>query len=318
MGPFGRKTRHLGSTTAGMSVSVDLSTPLANWEGVSSSLAEIRAGTEDCDRFFRDVFGQFDAILSDFARERERWQRERRDIEVDLARRAAELEQQRNDLQVERERIKRDGVQNDGHAEAAAAKESQLRERFEEIERERASLRETLDAAKQYVERIAEVGSQLGVARDELARARLDLEQQRSRSETSAGRPDEKTLEQLRATQTERDAAVHERMLLEAELETLRCRTAELAESLEEQKRRASDQQTQWVGELRQQRALLATLATRWTEQKLAAVQPPAATRGAQRSTSIEDGDPALESVLAQFEMLQKDVARRKAAASET
>lgn len=302
-----------------MSVSVDLSTQLADWEGVSNSLAEIRAGTEDFDCFFRDVFGQFDTILTQFAREREHWQHERRDIEAELARRAAELERQRNDLQVERERIERDGVQTNGHAEA---KESQLRERLQEVERERTSLRETLDAAKEYAEQLAKVGSQLGVARDELARARLDLEQQRSRieasrSETAAGRPDEKTLEQLRAAQAEREAAVHERMLLEAELETLRCRTAELAESLEEQKRRASDQQTQWVGELRQHRALLATLATRLTEQKLAAVQPPAATRGTSRATSGEDGDPALESVLAQFEMLQKDVARRRAAASE-
>jgi chromosome segregation ATPase len=304
-------------------VSVDLSTQLADWEGVSDSLAEIRAGNEDFDHFFRDVFAQFDAILSEFARERDRWQRERRDIEADLARRAVELEQERNDLRIERERIERDGVQYDGHAEAATAKETQLRERLQDIDRERASLRETLDAAKKHAEQLAEVSAQVGIARDELARTRLDLEQQRSRldaarSDVTTSGPDEKTLEQLHAAQAERDAAVHERMLLEAELETLRCRTAELAESLEEQKRRASDQQTQWVGELRQQRALLATLATRLTEQKLAAVQPPAATRGASRAASGGDGDPALESVLAQFEMLQKDVARRRVATPES
>jgi hypothetical protein len=156
-----------------------------------------------------------------------------------------------------------------------------------------------------------------------LVQARRDLDEQRakldmSRAQGAAAGPDEKTLARLRAAEEQRDAAHGERALLEAELETLRCRAAELAESLEEQKRQASQQQAQWVAELRQQRALLTTLASRLTEQKLAAVQSPAGPRGAARSEGDGESDPALASVMAQFEILQKDVARRRNATSDS
>lgn len=211
--------------------SVEVSTQSADG-GVLESLAEFRAGQEEFDRFFRDVFAEFDAILSEFTRSKERWQQQRRQIETDLARQAMELEQQRAELHAQRDQLEREG----GHG-------------------------------------------------------------------------DEKTLDQLRQARSERDTAVHERELLETELEAVRARAAELAEALEKQRIQAAEQQSQWIAELRQQRALLTTLTARLTEQKLAAARAPAA--------SETDGDLALDSVVAQFEMLQKDVARRRTAASE-
>jgi chromosome segregation ATPase len=304
-------------------VSVDLSAQLADWDGVSDSLAEIRAGHEDFDRFFREVFEQFDAILSQFAHERDRWQQQRREIEADLGRRAAELERQRAELQVERERVLAESRQTDGHAAVAQEKENQLRERLEEAERERLALHEALEAARAQASQLAPLGAQVAGARDALTQAKRDLDEQRAkqeaaRAQTATAGPDEKTLARLRAVEEERDAAGRERLALETELESLRCRAAELAEALEEQKRQAGQQQTQWVAELRQQRALLTVLASRLTEQKLAAVQAPAGGRGAARLEGEGEPDPALASVMAQFEILQQDVARRRSSLSES
>jgi len=306
-------------------VSVDLSTTssLSDWSGASDSLAEIHAGQEDFDHFFRDVFGEFDAVIAEFARQRELWQRQRNEIEADLVRRSAELERQRADLRAERDQLDQESRRCDERAKAAELKDAQGRERLQELERERAMLAEALAATQKQTAQLAEASAQLTETREELTRTRLDVERRQGELEamregSTGALPDEKVLEQLHGIQQERDAALRERALLESELEALRCRAAELTESLEEQKKLSSEQHAQWVAELRQQRALLATMASRLTEQKLAVVQSSGQNPSAPRPMSGDDADSALESVVAQFELLRKDVARRRGAASES
>ena len=102
-----------------------------------------------------------------------------------------------------------------------------------------------------------------------------------------------------------------ERRLLESELEAVRNRAVEMAEMLDEQKRQATQQQGQWTDELKRMRRLLEDMSVRTVrdEPVVPVEQQPVPRQPAPRRAA----DPALDSVMAQFEMLQKDLARRRA-----
>jgi hypothetical protein len=116
------------------------------------------------------------------------------------------------------------------------------------------------------------------------------------------------------AARGEEEAACRERAELEAELEAIRSRAAEMAASLEIEKRRAELQQAQWGEELRGVRRLLEELVTRRVETAAPAGVQATAPDPSEVGPAPRPPDPALDSVMAQFEMLQKDIARRRAA----
>jgi chromosome segregation ATPase len=105
-----------------------------------------------------------------------------------------------------------------------------------------------------------------------------------------------------------------ERAVLEHELEAVRNRAAELSSALAQQRRDAELQQNQWAAELKGMRKALQQVAHRLAERGEKA--PEAASPGADRppgTSKVDDvSDPVLNSVMAQFEILQNDVARRR------
>jgi DNA repair exonuclease SbcCD ATPase subunit len=90
---------------------------------------------------------------------------------------------------------------------------------------------------------------------------------------------------------------IQQRTALEAELETLRSRAAEQTEALHEQKRIATRQQAELTGELKRMRSLLEALASQIRGDSSAPAEGTHATM--------------LSSVLAQFQMLQRDAPGR-------
>jgi hypothetical protein len=120
-----------------------------------------------------------------------------------------------------------------------------------------------------------------------------------------------------------------ERADLENELEAVRQRCEELSATVAEQKRQLTDERAEWTAEFRQLRKILdkqsqlltqrvepvsggAAPAPTITVPHLAtapAQQPVAAAAAPQHVAAI---DPVLGSVLNQFQMLQKDAARRR------
>ena len=120
-----------------------------------------------------------------------------------------------------------------------------------------------------------------------------------------------------------------ERVELESELETVRQRCEELSATVAEQKRQLTDERAEWTAEFRQLRKILdkqsqllaqrvetvpgaAAPAPTITVSHLAAAptaQPVAAAAPQQHAGGI---DPVLGSVMNQFQMLQKDAARRR------
>jgi len=107
---------------------------------------------------------------------------------------------------------------------------------------------------------------------------------------------------------------------LENELEAARRRAAELAESLEQQNLERTQQQLVWTDELAHIRCLLEDLSQRPKEaaqtddtgRESPDEQPTEAPPVATKTVEADPTDPVLDSVLAQFEMLQRDVARRR------
>jgi septal ring factor EnvC (AmiA/AmiB activator) len=126
----------------------------------------------------------------------------------------------------------------------------------------------------------------------------------------------------------------HDRQALEEELEEVRSRAADLAKTVTEQKRQMADERAEWTAELRQLRRVLDKQAT-WIAQQsqqpaglpVAASEPASGSAQLMSNQSPMAGagnypptappatsrDPVLGSVLSQFELLRKDLERRRA-----
>jgi predicted nucleic acid-binding Zn-ribbon protein len=111
-----------------------------------------------------------------------------------------------------------------------------------------------------------------------------------------------------------------ERSELEEELETVRQRCEELAETVAEQKRQIAEERAAWTAEFRQLRKVLdqqSQILTQRVEHNHAA--PVAAACGSGNGSAVAAAavrteiDPVLGSVMSQFQLLQKDAARRRA-----
>ncbi len=110
-----------------------------------------------------------------------------------------------------------------------------------------------------------------------------------------------------------------ERAELETELEAVRNRAADMTESLAEKKRLAEQQHSQWTGEFQRMRLLLEGISRTLVERELAAANgsPRPNNRGdATRDADARDDDLVLDSVRAQFDMLQRDLTRRRSVGS--
>ncbi|MCC7084319.1 MAG: hypothetical protein IT427_04850 [Pirellulales bacterium] len=121
-----------------------------------------------------------------------------------------------------------------------------------------------------------------------------------------------------------------ERQALEDELEAVRNRAADLATTISEQKRQMADERAEWTSELRQMRRVLDKQST-WIAQQAQQANaistppsgylPPGPGTGALASPNgnyapaqaVANHDPVLGSVLTQFELLRKDLERRRA-----
>jgi chromosome segregation ATPase len=179
-----------------------------------------------------------------------------------------------------------------------AGQDEDSHELLDEMRAMRADVRELHEAAQGHLARLAAIAAQLAEAQSQAAE-RTTTEQVEQ-------------VEQVRAEARRREGQWQsERAALEAELERVRARAVELSDALAEQKRQSAQQQAELAGELRRMRSMLETICSQMSTS--AAVPSPATSSGGQ-----QPADPVLGSVLAQFEMLQHDLARRRASQSTT
>lgn len=190
---------------------------------------------------------------------------------------------------------------------------------FDQLDALSARLQKRAGALDQREAELAESRSELSQAREELRRQREELNT--VRNEVSQPQPDPRLQEQLGRMEKERAVLDQERLVVETELETVRNRAAELTEALAEQKRQAADERVRWANELKRMHRLMETLSQQQVEyQRVSEArrpngQPPPRESSEPMqpvSATAAPNDPVLNSVMAQFEMLQKDLARRR------
>ena len=173
-------------------------------------------------------------------------------------------------------------------------------------------LREIRESFRQIAGEFSGIKEDVQRERKDLHELYANVESQLSRLSTltaelteAQARPvhDSQIAEILEHTRQQQAEWLQQRAALEAELDAMRRRAAEQAEALSEQKRLAGQQQAELAGELKRMRSLLEALASQVRG-------GPVAPR---RSTKPQPDDSAvLGSVLAQFEMLQRDITFRR------
>ena len=106
-----------------------------------------------------------------------------------------------------------------------------------------------------------------------------------------------------------------ERPELEAELELVRTRAAELQETVNNQRRELTEQRAEFASELRLLRELVEQNADRFArpaDDHGELVLAGSSSRGSHAESEEAPADPVISSVMAQFARLQKDVAQRR------
>jgi hypothetical protein len=182
-------------------------------------------------------------------------------------------------------------------------------------------------------QQLLDVESRLSDQRRQFDTEREQFKSEQRQANATATEPDPAL--QTKLTELEQD-----RLALEEELESVRSRAVGMAQTISEQKRQMAEEHAQWTAELRQLRRILdkqATWIAQQTESGFATWPPnghspppavPPQLVPAARSADTDNwrrasatptvaapaahADPVLGSVLSQFELLQKDVARRR------
>ncbi|MGI8980049.1 MAG: hypothetical protein ACR2FY_12570 [Pirellulaceae bacterium] len=123
---------------------------------------------------------------------------------------------------------------------------------------------------------------------------------------------------------TQLESLKHERQELESELELVRARSAELQETVSRQKRELAAQRLEVSEELKELRTLIADQGALFAQhepasafesadyQELAAEQRSSSPARVHEEPSAKPQDPVVNSVMAQFARLQRDIAQRR------
>lgn len=190
------------------------------------------------------------------------------------------------------------------------ASEADLRERTERLEQERAELNTQWERAREQAEANRAELAELAEARREIHARRETIEQ-----DASEAGPDPEFQGRFDQVVGERQELAEERAALETELELVRNQTAELAETIAAERKQSAEERSEGSAELKRMRRLLELIADRSTA---APASPQAAARPSGDAAGEPPADPVLDSVMAQFEVLQKDLARRRNVKAKT
>ena len=308
-------------------MSLDLSLPLkAIQHPLHDSIRELREGYQslsDCVEQAMADCEQRGAELADCRRqlaearrsliEQEKNLSERTKAEADAARRAMVLKKQleaaHTELSQANEKllhVQAEELQSRQRLEIQVEYNQQLQTQIERLKSDDEQTRGELAQLRSQFGPLTEATVEAAKLRGEMAAAQLQLA---TLHEQAAARPDHAQLgEQL-------SAALAERQQLEVELDLLRRRGAELTDALNEQKRVMVEERERWSEELRQLRRSVDRQSELFVLRSSTGngVQPAAPTASEARPASPPKNDQVMDTVLQQFEMLQKNKIRKMA-----
>ncbi len=283
---------------------------------LQETVGRINAGHDRLEEFLRGFFGDLDTLADKMVQQAGWLDSTKQSQETQWSEREQRIERERQDLEATLVRLQELTDQLGSSAAVSSGGSEQLQEVFAGFQEERSSLQAAVTASESQGAELARMADELAAARQELSETREELRSQRemlsqvpAQSDHTADGEIHDRLDQL---EQERLAWVHERAVLETELDTVRTRAAELADTLDENRQRATNERKDWADELRQMRQLLQALGDRPAAPVESVAEPPPVA-----PEPVEDAgaqDPVLDSVMAQFEILQKDLARRRKA----
>jgi chromosome segregation ATPase len=196
---------------------------------------------------------------------------------------------------------------------------SEISANHKQLSQEHAELHETQEKLVRLSADFRAMRESVDQERAESQRRQENIEEHLKRmaatlAESAAAQPlggsDEQLTHVIEAARQQQAAWQQDRATLEAELESERQRSAQQNEALTEQRRLAAEQQGVLAGELKRMRSLMEILMNHLN-------QPGGGNNGNGKESSSSPENAALESMLAQFEMLQRDLAQRRAGSAK-
>jgi chromosome segregation ATPase len=289
-------------------------------EELRGPLEDLSAGHAEFQVFFTGVCEELETLAAELVRRQQSWQTEQGEREAELELRAARLKSERSEVASEWERVQVLAERSRSDSIAVGEENGQQVKSFlEEARHERSALQDALEVAQSQSAQLAEVVSELSHTRSELTEVRQEIKHYPEQLGAARGEDANPTRvaeleEKVHQLEQERAELNQERAVLETELESVRNRAAELSEGIAQERRQMSDERTEWTAELKRMRRMLETFAQRQIELAEAGVGGQAQTSGGtdENPPSETAKDPVLDSVMAQFEMLQKDLAKRR------
>jgi chromosome segregation ATPase len=274
---------------------------------LGDSLNQLRATCAELDEFVHTLIDEMVALQD----------------ELDLRR------QQLSDAWKELETVKQTAATS-----ASGVSDAQLLAQVTALQTERDELHSELSATNERMTKLANVAvgvaeskaetasvkSELSATKDELTSLRAELSRERQRATAGASEVEKQLRVQL-------DELTRERSLIEVQLESVRERAAELAAQLDDQQRHFSNEQQRWHSQLGDLTRVMAvssrntqvpgdTTAESVRQSSLPTRRTAPATPTPRPETEAPSGNPMIDSVMAQFQMVQREAARRRAKAS--
>ncbi|MHB0957389.1 MAG: hypothetical protein ACYC0X_25200 [Pirellulaceae bacterium] len=237
----------------------------------------------------------------------QRWKEELESRDLQLAKALDDLQAAREELNRERER---ESVETVDKVAQWSEQLQRLQESLDSMRRETAALQSERDAWQARATRHEEQLARARHLEEELAQTRAQLErtQQQLCQADGAVRDHEHDQHDASALAT----LTQEREALEAELELVRSRAVELNETVTQQQHEIAAQKTELGTELQQLRKLVEKQADLISDRGVLPSHEMAQPLASPTVVLTQPSDPVVNSVMAQFAKLQKDVAQRR------
>jgi len=289
-------------------VSVDLQEPAGDLDSACIELDEFSATQDEFTEFFGEVFDQLQCLsLELFARHK--------CLELAAGQKAESAEALaglREELQPLMQALQQLHGQIQVDQQATQQGWTEIRAGYQQFVDDHAEMREVRESLRQIAGEFSQIKEDMLRERKDRDGLQAKIESQLAQFSSSTAelaqsmaRPadDSQIAEILEHARQQQAEWMQQRTALESELEAMRRRAAEQAELLSEQKRLAGQQQAELAGELKRMRSMMETLASQ--------VRGAPAAAGESAKPPSSDSS-VLSSVLAQFEMLQRDIAFRR------
>jgi chromosome segregation ATPase len=284
---------------------------ISGWDSVTSALDEIRVCHEESQIFFGGVFDQLDSLCGSLLSRQQHIEKQAAQQRDNILATDAvddqrwdsllkEFEEGRAEIRGAQKTVQEQIVRLVDAAEDLAA----ARNDFQTVRGELARHGEELTAIRsQTLAASQEVESSIKDKIREMDDQCLLLEKERAEMEKAV---ESNIKNKIHDMEQQQSLLEKERAAMEKELASVGNRAAEIADLLAEQKRVSAPQQGQWAEEMKQMRALLENLTLQIAQSKRHVESSPAA-KSLTGVAAAATGDPVLESVLAQFQVLQQD-----------